>query len=186
MSKGAKRNLDAAIAEALAFQSQFNRCFTRWEVAGSVRRGKAEVGDIEHVIIPAMKGDVNLLWSRLEAMLPVEGLFPKPGIVTKAVYSNGTNRWGPKYRGVMFNGFRHEIFLADDRNWGAILTIRTGPASFSEMMVTDLRKRGMRQEGGYVMEGNDIVNCPDERMFFQLCGVPYCEPRQREAVKANG
>lgn len=260
----AKRTLAAAEADAAAFRALFDdRCFARWEVAGSVRRRWNEVGDVEHVVIPTV-GDVadssslfaavrqvNLLLERLDELV-------RTYMVTKHVY--GTNpttgepvhRWGQKYRGVDFRGFCHEIFSADADNWGPTLAIRTGPGTYSRMLVTALQRHGHVNDLGYVWNKNDMtcagcgwkgafagergllfvapedwvatlatagvdergqfakpkfvngrdragvcpqcrrpdglsmrrVSVPDERAYFELCRVAWCEPWQRREVVA--
>lgn len=178
MSTGAKRALKDATLDAVAFRDLFHSHTARWTTAGSVRRGKAEVGDIEHVVIPIAGGSFLTV---MDEMLPQEGIFAQTGIIEKAVYPNGTHRWGQRYRGVMFRGFRHEVFMADAMNWGCILTIRTGPAEFSRRMVTALHPRGMRQHEGYLRDAHgNIIACPDEQTFFALCGVNYLAPHERE------
>lgn len=172
-----KRPLAKAIAEAEAFRDLCAGAYHRWEIAGSVRRHKPEVGDIEHVVIP----DGNALWARLESLLPGDGLWGEAvGTIEKAGYPDGSHRWGEKYRGVMFRGFRHEIFAADALNWGAILAIRTGPAEFSQRLVTDIKRGGLRQDGGYVKDAHgNIVSVPDEATFLRLCGSAWIEPCDR-------
>lgn len=121
MSTGRKQSLGYAQRDAALFRDLFTlkgyQYWERWEIAGSVRRGKPEVGDIEHVVMPKFGKQGNELWMLLDSMLPDDGI-EAAGIVEKAVYPNGTNRWGEKYRGVMFRGFRHEVFIADAMNWG--------------------------------------------------------------------
>ena len=180
MSTGDKRPLAKAREDARAFAALFkDQPHHRWEVAGSVRRGKAEVGDIEHVVWPV---DPVAFRAAMDDMLG-NPMFGTPAIIEKAVYPNGTNRWGDKYRGVMFRGFRHEVFLADRQNWGAILTIRTGPAEFSERLVTQLKASGrLRQQDGYVKytATGDVYATPTEEAFFAACGEPWTEPGDRQ------
>lgn len=160
-SPSTKRSLAKAITDAAAFRSLFpESAYERWTVAGSVRRQVAQVGDIEHVVIPRFgeieKGDglfaerivVNLLWHHCDRLL-------RDMKIAKHVYPNGSNRWGEKYRGIFFNGFNNEIFAADADNYGAILAIRTGPGDFSRMLVTVMQKNGYMNHGGYVYNKNN-------------------------------
>lgn len=89
----------------------------RISIAGSVRRRRPEVGDIEIVAIPK----------------PYEtGMFAS-GIATVL------DRW-PVVRGqlpcrytqrILPEGIALDFFVAEPANWGLILAIRTGPAKFS-------------------------------------------------------
>lgn len=186
-----KRDRTQALADAEAFRAMFpTTAYERWEFAGSIRRGKPAVSDVEHVIIPRM-GDVpgaglfgepervNLLWHCLDALLSGRK-------VEKHLYGSTESgaplyRWGDKYRGVDFRGFNHELFCADADNWGAVLLIRTGPAEYSQRVVTALKDGGMyRQSEGYLRdrEGHKIP-VPDERSYLLAAGLKWQEPAAR-------
>ncbi len=193
MSTSIKRSLAQAQADAEAFRRMFPpQAYERWEIAGSVRREKPEVGDIEHVVIPrfgevdagaglfADPVRVNLLWHHLYELVG-------SGKVTKHLYMNSTTgavspRWGELYRGVDFNGFNHEIFLTTPEMWGSTLLIRTGPAEYSKYVVTAVKDNGIyrQQDGGLI----DVVSgaripTPTEEEYCRLCGVPWINPRAR-------
>lgn len=165
MSTSIKRTYHRALHDAEAFRALFApACYARWEIAGSLRRRKPEVGDVEHVIVPAfgtIPGDglfaeprqVNLLWQRLDDMV-------KAGTLTRHVYASAagaTERWGDRYRGVDYMGFNHEIFTACEENWGSVLAIRTGPAEFSKGLVVGLQRKGYMNKGGYVRNKSQWV-----------------------------
>lgn len=190
-----KRQLLDAVADAQAFRDLFAETFERWEFAGSIRRKKPEVGDVEHVVIPrtgdapvigSMFGEaatVNLFLHRCDELLDT-------GAIAKHVYAvnlasgDTTTRtmWGQKYRGISFRGHLHEVFCATPENWGSILAIRTGPADFSQRMVTALHPRGLQQMEGFVRYKRDGKMYPtrDEQAFFSACGVEYTEPEKRQ------
>lgn len=176
------RPLAQAVADAEAFRALFPpACYRRWEVAGSCRRGRPVVGDVEHVVIPAWgevpatslfaeaTDRVNLLWYQLEAL-------ERGHVVSKHLYGSNPDtgraiyRWGPKHRGADFRGFNHEIFTADADNWGSVLAIRTGPGPYSRMLVTRLQHNGYMNADGYVWDKNDW-SCAD-------CGWAGAKPAQ--------
>lgn len=216
-----KRSWAQANEDGRALRDLFpDACYSLWKSAGSVRRRRQSVGDIEHVIIPAFDNlpsntlfaepeRTNLLWYQLDALV-------KKGDVSKAVYGASEGfKWGEKYRGVSFRGFTHELFTADADNFGSVLAIRTGPSDFSRLLVTGLLNRGMRNKDGYVWRCDPcpVVSCdgmyfkgdgpkcpecdstglvpvekipvPDERTFFELAGVKYLEPEQRDQMLAT-
>ncbi|MGA3068108.1 MAG: hypothetical protein ABSF29_14790 [Tepidisphaeraceae bacterium] len=176
----------AALKDAMDFRNLFHQsCFLRWEFGGSVRRGKPLVGDVEHIVIPASglqevktglfaeQKQASLLWVRLEEL--VGG-----GAMEKFVYRDGKFRWGEKYRGVLFRGFRHEIFVADFDNWGSILAVRTGPDHFSRALVTALNRRGYRHEEGRLWLGGKMIPTRDEQALFEAAGINLLPPEKRE------
>lgn len=197
-----KRTLQTADADALAFRAHWPaNAWESWTVAGSVRRRKHEVGDIEHVIIPRLgpapgappnlfsepAPTVNLLWHHLDRLVAEYAL-------ARHIYPNSARRWGDRYRGIDYRGCNHEIFLADRDNLGAILAIRTGPADYSRYLVTRLRHQGYLQHAGYVRDlrpydgrqpadpaAQPIVPVPTEECYFQLCDLPWTEPQHRRA-----
>ena len=100
MSTGAvKLSAEEGAIAARRFADLFPRdAFRAWVVAGSVRRRLPEVGDIEHVIVPAtapgpaagLFGDtteVNQVWSRLDEFLAA-------GTLEKAIYPDGSTSCG--------------------------------------------------------------------------------------------
>lgn len=188
----AKRTHAHALADAIAFRELFRDCYERWEVAGSVRRGKPMVADVEHVVIPRVgdvevmdglfptKKTVNLLWHRAERLVA-------DGELRQHIYSYNIGkqpiyRWGPLYRGIDFRGFNHEIFSATPTNWGCILTIRTGSADFSHKFVIAINNGRMyRQQDGQLIHitSGQVVPVPDEETYFKLAGVPFVPPARR-------
>jgi len=146
----------------------------RVEVAGSIRRGKAEVKDAELVVIP--RGG---LWSLLDNLVA-------HGTVSKALYgAHGTTRWGDKYRGVLVDGVKVEIFAADAVNWGYQLWLRTGPgdANAHVMKWRSFTQRTATWEanGGYIYDVASWTRLivPDEATMFAILGTAYIPPHKR-------
>lgn len=186
MSTATRRTLAEALASAEAFRALFAGCYERWQVAGSIRRKKPDIGDAEHLVIPkhetrtTMNGlfpsesRVNLLWERADDLVTKT-------VATKHLYGGSGFRWGDKYRGMEFGGMLHEIFLADHNNWGCHLLIRTGPAQFSTRVVDTFKTGGMyRQQDGYLkrLDGS-IVPVFDEQTYLKLAGIPWVKPEAR-------
>jgi DNA polymerase/3'-5' exonuclease PolX len=187
MSTGTKRLLAEAIEDAERFQALFPaNCYRKWVVAGSVRRRRPEVGDVEHVVEPVIgeyqSSDMfatpttgNLLWNALDKMVEL-------GQLSRNIYQTvrgPQERWGGKYRGISFCGFNHEIFLAEEQNWGSVLAIRTGPWELSRELVTRLQRYGYRNADGYVKRDGVVVPCETEEKFFSFTGMAFIAPEKR-------
>lgn len=145
----------------------------RVEIAGSIRRGKAEVHDAELVVIPRAG-----LWPLLDGLVA-------QGVVGKAVYSDGKQRWGQTQRGVDVDGVMVEIFTADAINWGYQLWLRTGPgpANTHVMKWRSFTKSSAPWQplGGYIHDakkGQRLI-VPDEATMFAILGVAYIPPHER-------
>lgn len=163
---GGRRWLPAdAMKRALFVRDQLADVCERIEIAGSLRRKKPDVGDVEIVVLPK---DAPTLLARLDYMVAT-------AVVSKAVYSDRTNRWGEKYRGLTYDGVRIEVFLADVHNWGYIYWLRTGPGDANTwvMQQCSYRKAPYRAEGGYWKIDGQKIHVPDEREMFRLLGVDY-------------
>jgi DNA polymerase/3'-5' exonuclease PolX len=202
MSTGEKRPHAEAYDIGYRFGLLFQGRFDRWQMAGSIRRQCALVGDVEHVVIAKMLPHpvkpINMVWQALDRLL-IDGRITKaeygepdpdvpqpPPTLFGAAAPKASYRWGEKFRGVMFEGIRHEISIVDRQSWGSMLTIKTGPREFSKHMVTVLKQGGRyRHEDGYVRYAgsDDIRACPEETDFFQLCNVPFIPPERRDAFQ---
>lgn len=195
MSTGPRRKLADALVDALALRDLFAGTFERWEIAGSVRRQRAFVSDCDHVLIPKtgeirvpgmlMPQDGSLVWQRSDELL-------EAGTIQRATYGDSaTTRWGPKLRGLVFRGGKHELHVADPKNWGGVLCMKTGPAEFSEHVVTCLKQGGrFRQQDGYLRRvggpnAGEIVEVVDDMVYLKWAGLPELNPEERDAWWMN-
>lgn len=144
-------------------------------VAGSLRRGESQVHDIEVVAEPCSH-EGTLFGDQVPEIEPIRGVVREWGRVTK----NG-DRFIQVRDIFEHEGLALDLFLVyPPAEWGTILTIRTGPAKFSQWAVTKLRRRGMRSEKGRVVDADgDTIPTPTEREFFRVAGIPWTEPEAR-------
>jgi hypothetical protein len=156
-----------------AMRARLSAYAERAEIGGSLRRGKADVKDIE-IILLNPTADFYAYTGKL-----IEG-----GHAEQAVYSDGKHRWGMKYRGLLVQGVKVEIFTADSDNWGYQFWLRTGPGDANQVMVTALKYRcGAFNVGdGYLWRGEHKLHVADEVTLFKLFGIPFLEPGARTAA----
>jgi DNA polymerase/3'-5' exonuclease PolX len=156
-------------------------------IAGSLRRGKAEVGDIEILYIPRL-GQVRA---------PGE-LFPKAGwlsdelldewlskrVLTKRPNKNGVTAWGKlnKFATHAASGIDVDLFETTRERWFVSLVVRTGSAEMNTRLAASALARAIQLHAYGVIErtgtGEQIIP-KTEREVFELCGVPYREPAER-------
>ena len=165
-------------------------CMERVMVAGSIRRGRQYIGDVELVAIPRIgtavdpaclfrtERETNLLDDRLECLLEQRQ-------IAKATKSDGSPRWGNLYKAFKLPGeaTHIELFCANPDNWGVILGIRTGSAHFSRRLVTKILLGGKyRVQGGHLRDAatGEIIPCPDEETLFKAAGLRLIHPSKRE------
>lgn len=158
------------LAEALSIAERVKSLLAphcdRIEIAGSIRRKKEEVKDIEIVAIPK----------------PYEvGLFSS-GIATVV------NKW-EKVKGelpckytqrILPEGIKLDLFFAERGNWGLIYAIRTGSAEYShKVLANGWVKMGYRSENGYLIANGKEIATLEEGDLFHRLNIPYVAPEFR-------
>ena len=148
----------------------------RVEIAGSIRRKKADIGDIEIVCIP---NEVEV------------GLFGETDYDVKAVYNALKEhgympfKGGSKYIACRKFGTQYDVFVATRETWGCVFMIRTGSAEFSRKMVTKKLHGGYCPHEYYFFEGRlrsksgTPIDTPEEIDVFNVLGLDYIEPEKR-------
>lgn len=198
ISPTAMMRLETALELAHGYLLQLAPVTHRAVIAGSVRRGLRQVGDIEIVVQPRMIADGLFGEQRpdTEAILAVAR---RLGEVTKA---------GDRYIRVEAPYFRTpghletvgvDIYMVHPpAQWGCILAIRTGPARLGRWAMQCLARRGYvhrdgaiwrrtgRHERSFNGEWREVlepVEVPDEETFFRIAGLP-CLPPSRRGTRA--
>lgn len=143
----------------------------RIEIGGSIRRGnKDEVKDAELVAIPKPG-----LLTFLDEMVAEGG-------IEKALYGEKqTTRWGDKYRGMLYQGLKIELFLTDADSWGYQFWLRTGPGEANTFIMKWLKwkKAPIQSKEGAWRWGNQRLRVSNEVEMFAMLGMPYIEPQNR-------
>lgn len=149
----------------------------RIEIAGSIRRGAPIPKDIELVAVPSEIAD-DLWGENVRPALPeIRSVCSTLGRVTKA---------GDRYvqvAGVLGSGLTLDLFLVHPpAEWGTIFAIRTGPAAYSQELVTRIRGRLWRCVDGHVVnDRGEVVPTPEEEDFFRAAQTPWVPPEARVA-----
>jgi len=177
-----KRCIPLSQAQRLAadFLTAIRPFCERAEVAGSVRRGKAEVGDVEIVVQPLTR--------------PVMGLFGPMGEVD-ALMDFPWDSWGrlakngPRYKQILTpQGAALDVFIVrPPAQFGLVFLIRTGPADFSRWVVTPRRKGGglpshLRVQEGAIWQGSEVIPTPTEADVFRVLGLAPIPPEERKPL----
>jgi DNA polymerase/3'-5' exonuclease PolX len=185
-----------AIEIAKAFVAEIEDCTAQLVVGGSLRRRLARIGDIEVVAVPKTEPvtidllaeqivERDLLDARMQALLDHD-------VVSKRLDKNGSPRWGPTLKYLVYRGARVDLFTPCTERFGWILLLRTGPAAFSRQLVVErghktkdgrpglLPPRLLPRDGWLTSRlSAERIETPSERSVFELFGVPYSEPWER-------
>lgn len=208
MSTGAKMPLAQAEAIANQWLSKLEPLCHRVAVAGSIRRRKDEVGDIEICAVPHPAGafalQVLLNAPEPTALLGREGLEERKGVrrgdlpawtKAKAMELAQQHRRPVRVKGgypgkyvqlALPEGTCLDLFMPDAPAWGLVYTIRTGSAEFSAALASLSKRKGYiwhegrvyRRGPGDKPEGQPF-DLPEEQDVFRFFGVRWVEPEER-------
>lgn len=180
------------------------------QVAGSIRRGKSEVSDVELVAVPRVVmtpidlfgqvfDETDLLDDACDQLL-------SKGTFTQRLDVNGYPRWGKRTKLISYRGVAVDLFsVLPPAQFGVILTIRTGSAKFSRRLMTPRSIGGLLPAHMMVRDGclyrhmhgaelpvdkdlrrqypaGWLVEVPahTEQAFFDAIGLDWIEPEGRD------
>lgn len=164
-------------------------CTRRIIVAGSLRRRRDPVGDVEILYVPDTEPG------------PAIDFFAGPSVVDRAareierlvstciiaprILSAGRTAWGPKNKLAVHlaTGIPIDIFAATEENWFSYLVCRTGPASLNTRLAILAQERGYQWTpygpGFRHLSSGRVVPIESERHLFEFLGLDYLEPWER-------
>lgn len=172
-----------AVEKARALMCDLNPHCDRIEIAGSIRRGKPWINDIELVAIP-----------RIVPVPPMEDLWgnvTNPGetmrdpgftdVVKRYAETivKGDPRAAKYIQFLTRTGVKVDVFTATPDNWGYILAIRTGSAEFSKGLAHRWKKLGYEGVDGMLTRFGKPVPLKEERDLFNLLQLPWVPPSER-------
>lgn len=159
-------------------------------IAGSLRRMKPDVGDIELLYIPKFATrQKDLLETEqfdVTEAVPIE-LWLKSGVLAKRPNKNGIFTWGKENKLAIHvsTGIPVDLFSTDSNRWWNALVVRTGPKDSNLLITTTAQKKGYSFEaygsGFRSLNGhNPYHQTTSERDVFEFIGLPYLEPKDRK------
>ena len=132
----------------------------RVEVAGSIRRKKSEVRDIDLVLIPK-----PLLWHRIIATL-------------QRTMNAEVLKRGDSIAQLTIKGVNVDLYSATPETWGTVLLIRTGSMTHNIKLSTIALRKGMKlSHKGLTKDGKVIAST--EKEIFEVLDLRYRKPEER-------
>lgn len=181
MSSGKRVPLVQANFVAKQFLKHIEDVPGHYLLAGSIRRKRETVGDVEIVCLPDSRVGLLARLDRLE----------HESIVEKAIYG-GNTRWGDKLRGMVYRTMQVEVVIADSDNFGYQLWLRTGPGDKNRFVMSQMKyqRTPIRFDGGYGWHVEYIgssyeyrklhkLAIPDEWTLYHVLGMPEIQPWDR-------
>lgn len=174
----------------------------RLVVAGSVRRGRPEVGDVELVCVPrtaerlervdlfgSRTVRVDLLTDRCRELVAAGVLAHRPD-------KNGRPSFGERAKRLVYRGVALDVFsVVAPAQWGVVLLLRTGPAEFGRQLVRRQSDGGWLPRGFFFRHGQlwrlpapfdarlvgraVVVPTPAEGDVFAALGYRWVAPEHR-------
>jgi DNA polymerase/3'-5' exonuclease PolX len=172
-----RRPLAEAQAVADEILAQLAPHCEKISLAGSIRRQRPTIGDIEIVCIPQPYESAPLLRSGIALVVEqwekIRGELP----------CRYTQRLLPC-------GMKLDLFMPDPRGYGLQLAIRTGSADWCRQVLAPAWVRAdyysedgvlhLRVDEDFPDNWDTTVDTPDERELFRRIGLTWVEPVDRE------
>ena len=199
-----KTRLRPAMILAEQLQKELLIGCERCEIAGSVRRHVSHVSDIEFVIVTKRQKDLfgnpglsqlEVVLNKLESERTLRRIAGGEKLRRYQLQYDHPEDQPPKISQWGQYRINVELYIVPRANLGYQLAIRTGPAEVSQKMVTQRLKGGWLDdhckchEGrvlSVVAGGSEPLFLPEEKDFFELLSVNYCDPEQRSALLQAG
>ena len=157
----------------------------RLVVAGSLRRNKPDVGDVEILYIGKLATRPGDLFSTIEANLADEVIaaLEKAGVLERRKNVNGSEMYGPKNKLMRHRatGLPVDFFAATAENWHNYLVCRTGSVDSNTRICMAAQERGWKWNpyGAGFSRGGEIRAMASEAEVFAFVGLPYEQPEAR-------
>lgn len=176
-------------------------------VAGSLRRRKQWVGDVEILYISKLEVIPEVRQSDLLAPLPPIRYKPMadckinqlagymwdeqthsvcrgPMLITQRKNTQGSITWGAqnKYARHIASNIPIDFFRTEEASWFNYLVCRTGSAESNKRIATAARARGMKWNPygpGFTDADGNKVAATSEQDVFRLAGLNYQDPWDR-------
>jgi len=133
----------------------------RLEIAGSIRRRRPWVNDIDIVLIP---GDIWNLHQEIKRLGPVR-------------------MSGSKIMRVMVGAIQCDFYFATPETWATLLLIRTGSAENNIRLATRAKKMGWHLAAsgeGLFNEKGERVAGDTEQSIYEALSLAYQKPEERD------
>jgi len=180
--------LSKAFAVAVQLESRLAPFCERIEIAGSIRRQKETVGDIEILFVPKsakrmrdlfIEEEYSLAWAEVDRMIGKE-LDKRPNV-------NGQVAWGDQNRLAIHtaSGIPVDFFATTQDKWWNSLVVRTGGKENNMAICAEAIRKGWNFEAygtGYHRTLGDKPHhqTTSERDVYEFIGLRYIRPEDRK------
>jgi DNA polymerase/3'-5' exonuclease PolX len=187
MSTATKTPLAAAQQTAGHILEALNPFCHRIAVAGSIRRQRPQIGDIEIVALPQRQTD--LLGITVPGLMPIEAFLQERGVnIIKGGY-DPKKKTLQKYIQFQYGRYAVDLFMPESpAHWGSVFTIRTGSHDFNMwLMNTRAPAVSIKFIGGLLYTWQrQLIPTPEEGDVFEALQMEFVPPGARDNNKWLG
>jgi DNA polymerase (family 10) len=153
--------LERAQAIAAALVEELEPYCQKMTMAGSIRRRRPLVNDIDLVLIPRTQG-------RLAVKL----------------HEMGCRFGGAKLKRFQYRGASVDIYIATEDTFPMLLLVRTGSAAFNRDLAMRAKAKLLHfaADGRGILKDGQRVAWRSEEEILGALGLPYIEPSRRERL----
>jgi DNA polymerase/3'-5' exonuclease PolX len=179
----------AALRVALALEAALRPHCHRIQIAGSLRREKPTVGDIELVYIPRIDQEpdpASLLSDLMEVNLvdTYIAALERTGVLARRLNCKGVEMFGPQNKLMIHNypGIPVDLFATTAESWFNYLVCRTGGAENNVAIAQAAIARGEQWNPygpGFTRRNGYKSPMRSEEEVFAFVGLPFLPPNQR-------
>lgn len=165
-------------------------------VAGSVRREKKFVGDIEMVAVPLGTVQTDLFGAPAGTVSDLDGAIERLVERPEWEWDRHQPRRGDRWKRITYvpEGANVDLFITTHRAWAANLLVRTGPGNFSQHVMSVALRRGWHFADGFLLHMHEppcnlgpdctlIRDFEQEWEIFDALELPWRTPQEREGWK---
>lgn len=134
-------------------------------IAGSLRRGRDEVHDVDIVLQPSEVRDLLSLIGAVNELNELPHFKPT----------------GKMWQ-ILVDGIHVDLYLATEETWATTLLVRTGSAQHNIWLAERAKARGLKlkADGTGIVRGEERVAWRSEEEIFAALGLDYIPPDKRE------
>ena len=169
-----------ALKTAQHIVSKLSPYCQRIEIAGSIRREKADIGDIEIVAIPLT--ETYTTYNLFKEVIAEEIIYPLHDFLDSKVEITKGIKPNAKQKTFNYRRYKVDLFLPQNLNyWGSAIVLRTGSHQFNMwLMSIRCQQVGIKFEGGRLWKAGILLDTPEEGDVFEYLKMDFVPPKERE------